>query len=758
LYKAIDFKENVSEKLRGRLEEALLDMGLLDALVIPEKYRREILTLDTEGADKYLFPCPKFFNQDLSQLLKAEQLKDKKVSLEDIENILKSILIVEGEEGTYINEKGDYSIGLVRGKVTSSYVPKFIGSSARNRYREEIISKLSQELKEIKSEILKCEGEIDNINGRLEMLKNEFNALPEHKDLLTAVNEVKEADFQYEMISKDVIKKEEIERSVYEELKKVKEKIYELTYKIPLKANVEIYREALEAAKDYRELLFELEKSHGIFLQAVERIKLSENRREEILEDIDNILYDLSINERKLKEASINLHNCEEQLKLSDYEDIKSEIEECIRLLKEIPEQIKLETRISEREKSNYNQEVKRQVEIIDKLKLFEKLVNVYEDTFKEEVDLGYVINSEDEETFKLAKRICREIVIDEKNTKEKEDYVNILFQRFQENNQYLREYTVKIENIFETEVENLEEDIQKVYGKRKRLDITGKVRGKEVSFYNLLDFILEGIEENEKLLRESDRQLFEDILVNNISKKIRAKIFHSEKWVKKMNELMESMNTSSGLSFSLRWSSKKAETEEQLDTKELVALLKQDGNLLKDSDLNKLSEHFRSKIAEARRKLEDKGQNQTFHSIMREILDYRKWFEFKLYFVKTGGNKKELTNNAFYQFSGGEKAMAMYVPLFSAVYAKYEGAKKECPRIVSLDEAFAGVDERNIRDMFRLLNELDLNYVINSQILWGDYDTVPSLSISELIRPDNADFVTVIRYNWNGKVKELVI
>ncbi len=54
---------------------------------------------------------------------------------------------------------------------------------------------------------------------------------------------------------------------------------------------------------------------------------------------------------------------------------------------------------------------------------------------------------------------------------------------------------------------------------------------------------------------------------------------------------------------------------------------------------------------------------------------------------------------------------MAMYVPLFSAVYAKYEGARKDCPRIISLDEAFAGgVDEINIRDMFRLLNELELN------------------------------------------------
>ena len=224
------------------------------------------------------------------------------------------------------------------------------------------------------------------------------------------------------------------------------------------------------------------------------------------------------------------------------------------------------------------------------------------------------------------------------------------------------------------------------------------------------------------------------------------------------MNTLMKSMNTSSGLSFSLQWTSKKAETEEQLDTKELVQLLKQDANLMRVEDLDKLSEHFRSKIALARRATEDNGQNITFHSIMREILDYRKWFEFKLYFVKTGQMKKELTNNAFYQFSGGEKAMAMYVPLFSAVNARYEVRRKDCPRVISLDEAFAGVDEQNIRDMFRLLNELDLGYIMNSQILWGDYDTVPSLSISELIRPDNANFVTVLRYHWDGKVKELVV
>lgn len=105
----------------------------------------------------------------------------------------------------------------------------------------------------------------------------------------------------------------------------------------------------------------------------------------------------------------------------------------------------------------------------------------------------------------------------------------------------------------------------------------------------------------------------------------------------------------------------------------------------------------------------------------------------------------------------GGEKAMAMYVPLFSAVVAKYAGARPDAPKLISLDEAFAGVDETNIRDMFRLMVEFEFNFMINSQILWGDYDTVPGLAIYQLIRPENAKFVSVIRYIWNGKVKVML-
>lgn len=85
----------------------------------------------------------------------------------------------------------------------------------------------------------------------------------------------------------------------------------------------------------------------------------------------------------------------------------------------------------------------------------------------------------------------------------------------------------------------------------------------------------MKNISELENLIKDGDRELFEDILANTVSRKIRGKINASNLWVQKMNTLMNGMDTSSGLKLSLRWRSKTAEKEDQLDTRELVELLK---------------------------------------------------------------------------------------------------------------------------------------------------------------------------------------
>lgn len=99
---------------------------------------------------------------------------------------------------------------------------------------------------------------------------------------------------------------------------------------------------------------------------------------------------------------------------------------------------------------------------------------------------------------------------------------------------------------------------------------------------------------------------------------------------------------------------------------------------------------------------------------------------------------------------------MSLYIPLFAAVAAQYQKAGAQAPRILALDEAFAGVDDSNISEMFALLEKLEFGYILNSQALWGCYDTVPSLAIAELCHEKDSDFITVISYEWNGLRKLL--
>lgn len=75
-----------------------------------------------------------------------------------------------------------------------------------------------------------------------------------------------------------------------------------------------------------------------------------------------------------------------------------------------------------------------------------------------------------------------------------------------------------------------------------QRLDLIGKYRGNTIGLKELIQHICEDAEEQTRLLSDKDRELFEDILANTISKKIRTKIYASKRWVEKMNELMEGM------------------------------------------------------------------------------------------------------------------------------------------------------------------------------------------------------------------------
>ena len=275
---------------------------------------------------------------------------------------------------------------------------------------------------------------------------------------------------------------------------------------------------------------------------------------------------------------------------------------------------------------------------------------------------------------------------------------------------------------------------------------------------YTERDALVQRLAEQQNLLSEQDEALYKQIIMNSIGATISAHIYDAERWVSQMNAIMAQSATSSGLRFHLSWKPDvdAADAAGGENLREVVRLLHADPGALTEEDRGKLMDFFKNRVDQARAiaDVDDKSAD-AWSPAVRDMLDYRQWFAFQLSYDK--GEKirrRQLTDRNFFQFSGGEKAMAMYAPLFSAAYSRYQEAAPDAPRLITLDEAFAGVDEQNMRDMFRLVESMHFNYIMNSQAVWGEYDVVPELNIYSLMRPLNAPFVTLVKFHWDGRMR----
>lgn len=758
LYKALDFSTDLTDSQKDILEEALDAMGLLDALVVEEKHKSEVLSMGKGEAERYVFASPEFLSHNLTAFFKVEETAQP-FGKSIIEDVLMSVFVNETENRFYITEEGYYGMGLLKGKVSGEKSSCYIGQQARKRYRERLLMEIETELQLEQEKLETIEMDISQLENRLEFMHREWETFPNNTDLEVAYETVLEAQGKLVLLQKEENHLREISETYYQALKNIKLEVVNESKGLYLNLTLEVYDIAEHAMEGYVS-----EFSEWIQVdQSIRYVKAHLNTlyaQKEISDEAEEALrYDITQAERLKYKAVIRLEDIENQLKISEYDAIRAEVDRCKSRLAEIPMLYKREVKLQSDNEAKLVQLEMEIERLTEQLQHIAQKRALYENAFRLEYGLGYLLLDKDivpEKTIELAKLV----LVQEGHLLQEQKtilhYSDALKEKFLSETGELAEYQMRLEYLFKELCDDScsDDDITHI----ERADLTAKVQGKYVNFKTLDEWIEMQIIESVSLLNEQDRALFEEILINSISKNISGKIYHSEKWVRKIDELMNSMDTSSGLSFHLKWVTKEASSEDQLSTKELVNLLKTDQALLTREQKDKLIRHFQSKIAESKRRSQDESDSRSFLLIMKEILDYRKWFEFQLDYTKKGERRRELTNNAFFTFSGGEKAMAMYVPLFSAVYAKYTGANRDCPKLVSLDEAFAGVDEKNITDMFRLLvKELNLGFIANSQVLYGDYETVPSLAIYELIRPANATYVTTIRYKWNGKVRELM-
>lgn len=748
-YKVVEFGQNLDKVCCDRLEEALSLMGILDALIVEEQYKEQVLSLDVGACDKYLFIQKQRAKKSVLDVLELNDSVNDIFFNQQITGLLENIAY-DGEGITSIDTAGRYQLGVLTGTITGEYEAGFVGTKAREKNRLEKIRVCKELMAQLQAEIDEEKKQQDVLKTRIVILEQEYESFPGEQDVRTAFRMLEDMRRKEEQLKKEVldISRDLLEKS--EALKKIKLKALAVAEKLYLNCSLDTFIIADRAVRAYSQFFYQLKAGHESYLQLESRIRDMEERLEDLDADLDQILYEIGGIERTLGKERAEHDSILEQMKLTDYEEIKERLDQCIQWLSGYSDKLSACVR-EETEKLDKAEQIRMQIQSgLNKKAVHQERELHLRRYYEEEKALQYV--KLPEEIGEELSKIYEYLAVDSKSL-DKGNINGDLNRVYYENRGFLTDYQVMQTELFS----DIDTALEGLYPSPKRIDYYARYQGVKIPFYQLLVYLEQEIEELQDLLKDGDRELFEDILANTVSRKIRGKINGSNYWVEKMNKLMGAMNTSSGLKLSLRWRSKTAENEDQLDTKELVELLKKDYRLMHEDEAGKLSLHFRSKVEEARRHAKDSSGTVSFYQVMRDTLDYRKWFEFQLFSQKSGERVKELTNSVFGTFSGGEKAMSMYVPLFSAVVAKYQGGRQDAPRMISLDEAFAGVDNKNIRDMFRLMTEFEFDFIINSQVLWGDCDTLDALSIFQLLRPENAKFVTVMPYIWNGKTKELL-
>jgi uncharacterized protein (TIGR02680 family) len=271
--------------------------------------------------------------------------------------------------------------------------------------------------------------------------------------------------------------------------------------------------------------------------------------------------------------------------------------------------------------------------------------------------------------------------------------------------------------------------------------------QGKPATVPELTDALATEVADRERLLSEREREILENHLVNEVASTLQELISAAEAQVAGMNVELDERPTSTGMRLRLQWRPREDGPAGLAAARE--RLLRQTADAWSEDDRAAVGGFLQARIAEVRAR----DSAGTWLEHLTEALDYRNWNRFVIQ-RHQNGQWKPATGPA----SGGERVLAASVPLFAAASSHYASAgSPHAPRLVTLDEAFAGVDDNARAKYLGLLAAFDLDVVMTSEREWGCYPEVPGLAISQLSRTDDVAAVLVTNWEWDGRKRTKV-
>jgi uncharacterized protein (TIGR02680 family) len=251
--------------------------------------------------------------------------------------------------------------------------------------------------------------------------------------------------------------------------------------------------------------------------------------------------------------------------------------------------------------------------------------------------------------------------------------------------------------------------------------------------------------------LSTREQEVFERYLLGELGDHLSRQLLAAQSLVAAMNGTLDEVRSSHGIGARLVW---ELPAGSDADIKAAVELLRRPSALRTRDQSERLRDSLRRRIEESR--LADPAAGYAVH--LRAALDYRAWHAFKVKVTDAANPDRERVLSHRTALSQGEQRVVSYLVLFATAAAHFSSLPaEEAPRLILLDDAFAKVDEPTHGRLLGLLVELDLDFVITSERLFGCFPTVPSLHIYECLRDPHARGVATVHFVWDGHSKRLV-
>ncbi|MEV6099773.1 SbcC/MukB-like Walker B domain-containing protein [Nocardia sp. NPDC051981] len=249
---------------------------------------------------------------------------------------------------------------------------------------------------------------------------------------------------------------------------------------------------------------------------------------------------------------------------------------------------------------------------------------------------------------------------------------------------------------------------------------------------------------DQELLLTDAERRILEDALLTGLAQQIHERTCDARDLISRMGAEMRQRRMSSGNTIGVHWVLADNLAE---PARAVCKLLDRDSAELTPEDLSTIRAYFAAEIRTARAA----HPERSFPEILAATLDYRAWRVFSFTIVTADGAEDRLTVARHSALSGGEQSVSLHLPLFAAAHVMLDSADPQAPRLLALDEAFAGVDDNGRSELLGLSVQFDLDLFMTGYDLWITYPHVPACAHYDLAHSAAENTVSATLLVWDS-------